>query len=98
VPPRLVPSQRTWGGWILALLLDLTTGTRLDHAKKSPAKKKQDSDRGKQQGPRCSPRSEFLAGGRPANGYLDWDRTNLDDQMMPVRQRSCDRVMNWRGF
>jgi len=22
----------------------------------------------------------------------------LDDQMMTVRQRSCDRVMNWRGF
>jgi len=28
---------------------------------------------------------------------LDGARNNVDDQMMPVRQRSRDCVMSWRG-
>ena len=30
--------------------------------------------------------------------YLDGARTNVNDQMMLVRQRNRDRVMSWREF
>jgi len=33
-----------------------------------------------------------------AIGQLDGAHTNVDDQMIPVRRRSCDCVMGWHGF